>query len=379
MKIEITVSKNELLSKLKAVAKVINPANKVIPAHTNFLFEIFHEVTVTGADESGNITSDIECSFNEPEEKISFLVDSKTMLDCIREIPEQPLEIILEDKGKGATMTIYYEGGKYHLQTYPTDGFSVLKNKSVLSKLVELDCGLFTHGIKTVYPFAGNDNIRPIMMSIYLESVKGNLTFCATNGFTMAVLDKDSSEFSDFDLTLPIKLAKIIIDLAPKEEEEKVSIEIGEKNVSVCFRDIRIVYRLQDGKYPNFRSVIPKNNDKYIRTETNRILSSLKRAFIFADRGESPVTLQAFDSSMKLISRSADVDQFVEDTLTATNNCKEFKTGFAISSLTRCIEAIPTDNVQLTFSDPRQACLITPFDDVNVGLVVLIMPLDINV
>ena len=79
------------------------------------------------------------------------------------------------------------------------------------------------------------------------------------------------------------------------------------------------------------------------------------------------------------MSRSAEVDQFVEDTLQATNNCPDFKTGFAINSLTRCIEAIPTDNVQMTFSEPKKACLITPYDDVNVGLTVLIMPLDINI
>ena len=76
MKLEITVSKSELQNKLKAVSRVINPSNKVNPAHGNFLFEIATEFDVTGADESGNITVTVDCMFAEPQEKWSFLVDS---------------------------------------------------------------------------------------------------------------------------------------------------------------------------------------------------------------------------------------------------------------------------------------------------------------
>ncbi|MGV8136466.1 MAG: DNA polymerase III subunit beta [Mangrovibacterium sp.] len=378
MKIEITVSKSELLSKLKAVAKVINPVSKVLPAYSNFLFEIFHEFQVTGADPSGNITADVKCSFSVTEENFSFLVDSKTMLDCLRELPEQPLAMIIEEQGKGFVLTILYEGGKYHLHTYPTEGFALLKNQSVLSKLVDLDCDLVIDSIKAVYPFAGNEEIRPVMTSVYVENRIGIITFCATNGSTMAVLEKDSPVPRDFDLTIPTKLAKIIIDLAPREEGAKINLEIGDKNVGVTFGDIRIVYRLPEGKYPNFRSVIPKSNDKYLRTGTSGILSSLKRAAIFADRTESPVVLEVKES-LKLISRSSEMDQFVEDTIKADDNCSGFKIAFAISSLLRCIEAIQTDNTQMTFSEPKRACLITPYDDVNLGLTVLIMPLDINV
>jgi len=92
-KLEITVSKNELLTKLKAVSRVINPSNKVITSHSNFLFEIGAELKVTGACEAGNITVKIACEFPASENEITFMADAKTMLEGLRELSEQPLKL----------------------------------------------------------------------------------------------------------------------------------------------------------------------------------------------------------------------------------------------------------------------------------------------
>ena len=381
---EITVSKNELLAKLKAVSRVINPSNKIIPAHGNFLFEIYSEFDVTGADQSGNITATVDCRFSEPEEKLSFLVDSKTLLDGLRELPEQPINLVFEKNGLGYSTTVLHQSGKYKIQTSDSEGFSIVKNESTTSQLIKIGCADFLRGIKTVHEFTSSDDLRPIMMGIYVQSVSGNLSFCASNSAIMAMLDftpkgvdlLDDLFFTDFEFVIPSKLAKIIIDLVLKETD--IELEIGEKNVTVRFADIKIVYRLVEGKYPNYRSVVPKANEKILTASTGEMIAALRRTSVIANRPKSPVQIHASKTNLNLINIDVDVTQFSDENIPSTFNNSDFKIAFCIDALSKCMETITTEEFRMTFSEPMKACLITP-DDVNIGLTVLIMPTTINI
>lgn len=378
MKLEIQLSKSELQNKLKAVSRVINSSNKVLPAHGNFLFEILTSFDVTGADEAGNITATVDCRFSEPEEKWSFLVDSKTTMDGLRELPEQPITLLFEKNGAVYSTSVLHQSGKYKIQTTGSEVFSVVKNASTVSSLVKMKSEHFLHGIKSVYQFVATDDLRPIMTGIYVKSVSGNISFCASNSAIMAMLDlcPEGLEFNDYELVIPSKLAKILIDLITKETD--IELEIGEKNVTVSFGDIKIVYRLIEGKYPNYRSIVPKNNDKLLIANTSDVTAALRRTSVFASSPSSPVKLLASNSKLNMINLDSDNNQFADENVAAEYKGSDLVIGFATNSLMKCLETITTEDVRMSFSDPTRACLITP-DDVNLGLTVLIMPLTINV
>lgn len=376
--IEITVSKNELLSKLKAVSKVINTSNKVTPAHANFLFEIGSEFKVTGADAAGNITATVDCRKNEPEKPFRFLVETKTILEGLKELPEQPLTLQIDVSGK--QLTLYHQSGKYKIQTLPSEGFYIPRIDETVSKLVKLPGKHFISGIKAVHHFAGNDELRPIMMTVYIESIKANLSFCATDASTLAVLDTapDDIEFNDFNVALPIKLARIASEMIAMDED--VELEITSKNVALYFGAYKAIYRLTEGTYPDFRRIIPhpRINRRILKTNTNEFVSALRRASIFANKNSSLIELTISDHQVKISGRDIDHDQLAEETLSGYFDKEgEFKIGFGSTLLLKCIEAIETEEIRMFFSEPNKACLIRP-DDVNIAKTILIMPLEIN-
>lgn len=375
---EITVSKNELLSKLKAVSKVINTSNKVTPAHANFLFEIGPEFNVTGADASGNITATVDCSKNEPETPFGFLVETKTLLDGLKELPEQPLRLEIDNNGK--QFTVYHQSGKYKIQTFTNEGYSLLKIDATVSKLVKLPGSHFIGGIKAVQQFAGSDDLRPIMMTVYIESVKGNLSFCATDASTLAVLDTTPNdiEFNDFNVALPIKFARIVADMIAMDDQ--VELEITNKNVALDFGYYKAVFRLTEGSYPNFRSIIPSAgvNNRILKTNTHEFVSALRRTSIFANKNSSLIELKITEQQVKITGRDIDHDQLAEETLSGNFDAETFTIGFGSALLLKCIEAIETEEIRMFFSQPNKACLIRP-DDVNIMKTILIMPLEINI
>lgn len=375
MKLEITVSKSELLYKLKAASKVINSSNKVNPLWDNFLFEIGPELTVTGADATGNITATVDCIFSEPAEKVVFMADSKTLLDGLKELPEQPLTIYFDSEKNG--MDVFHMSGKYQIRTNPeASAFSTLKMDSTVSTLVKLTAEELINGIKAVHHFAGVDELRPMVTAIYMGCKNYNLTFCATDSSSMALLDVNARfDIPEFELALPQKASKSLIDLV---KDGDVEIEVGSKNVAFYFSDYKIIYRLIEGKYFNFRSIIPTNNGKKFRVDKECICSSLRRVSVFANKNSSLVELVLSEKQLKMTGKDIDYDQLAEEAVPGSfNDTETLSIGFKSGLLQKCLEAIETEELVMSFSDPTRACLIRP-DDVNIMKTILIMPMLIN-
>lgn len=377
MNVKITVSKNELLNKLKAVSKVIKPSN-IIQEHNSFLFEVDNKLDVTGADEMGNITSIVDCVISE-DANMSFLIDAKLLLDGLKELPEQPIILDIEKKDDSySIIRLIHSGGTYNFRGGDPTGFSKVEVYSPEMKTIEMSAEMLISGIKKVYHFAGNDEIRPILTSVYIESRSGKINFVSTNTSTMAVYEC-YPEFpaGDFDLILPVKIAKIIADLIPGEET--VELNITDKNVCVKAYSKEINYRLLEGKYPNFRSIIPKGNDKILNCSTDLIVSALRRTSIFSNSNSRLVILSANNSILEISGNDMDLQNSAIEKINAEYSAEPLEIGFKSDFLLKCLETVDTDDVSLSFSDPTRACLISPVKETGGKLTVLIMPMLVNV
>lgn len=375
MKIKITVSKNELLTKLKAVSKVIKPSN-LIQEHNSFLFEVDSKLKVTGADEMGNITTYVDCVISE-DANLSFLIDAKLLLDGLKELPEQPLILDIDKSGESYLIKLLHQSGTYHFTSASSEGFSKVEVYDPEMTTIEMDAELLISGVKKVYHFAGNDEIRPILTSVHIESKKGKLSFVSTNTSTMAVYEcLPAFTFQDFDLILPVKIAKIIADLLPGEET--IELLITEKNVAVKTDNKAIHYRLLEGKYPNFRAIIPKGNDKILNCGTDLIVSALRRTSIFANSNSRLVILKAENSKLEILGQDMDLQNSANDIISVDYPFKPIEIGFKSDFLLKCLETIDTEEVSLSLSDPSKACLISPVGETGGQLTVLIMPMLVN-
>lgn len=377
MNVKITVSKNELQNKLKAASKVIKPSN-LMPEHNSFLFEVDSKLEVTGADEMGNISSMVDCIISE-DANLSFLIDAKLLLDGLKELPEQPIILNIENDGESYSIKLLHQSGTYNFTGTDSKGFSKVEVNEPEMTTIELDAELLISGIKKVYHFAGNDEIRPILSSVYIESRNGKLNFVSTNTSTMAVYEcYPKSATSDFELILPVKIAKIIAELLLGEET--IELNITEKNVAVKTNDKGIHYRLLEGKYPNYRSIIPKGNDKILNCTSDGIVSAIRRTSIFANKNSQLLILKANNSTLEISGKDLDLQNSANEEISVTYSSSEpIEIGFKSDFLLKCLETVNTEEVSLSFSDPTRACLISPVEETGGQLTVLIMPLLVNI
>ena len=103
------VSSTALSSHLQAISRVINSKN-ALPILDCFLFELQDgTLSATVSDSETTMVTTVEV--NESDMDGRFAVTAKTLLDALKEIPEQPLTF--EINTDSLEITVQYQNGKY--------------------------------------------------------------------------------------------------------------------------------------------------------------------------------------------------------------------------------------------------------------------------
>lgn len=103
----LTISSTALASRLSALSKVFSSKNS-IPILNCYLFEVNNnQLTITASDSENIMTTNLQ--LDEACENGMFAVNNQTILDAVKELPEQPLTLDV-DMATYAIKVIYLNG-----------------------------------------------------------------------------------------------------------------------------------------------------------------------------------------------------------------------------------------------------------------------------
>lgn len=366
----ISISKSELLNRLVSVSKIISPKN-TLPIMDNILLDIQDgTIRISAADHQGRINTSIDGILT--DNNISVCIEPKLLIEALKTLPEQPITITIDDK---LGVTIKYKGGKFELVGLSHKEFP--KEKDVTNATtISLPSKVLLNGIEKTIFCAAIDELRPIMTSVYLDITEGQISFVASDGHKLALLElRDESMTEEISFALPLKIATILKGLI-KPSDELINIFINSNSVRFEYGSESIVATLQEGRYPNYRSVLPQGNDKILSIGAADLKGALKRVSVFANQASSLVKLELSTDLIKLSAQDIDFSTAADETVACEYSNNPIAIGFKGYLLTELISAIPTSNLQMSFSDPSRATLITPVDEESGDrLTYLLMPM----
>ena len=157
------VSSTALSSHLQAISRVINSKN-ALPILDCFLFELEDgTLSVTVSDSETTMVTTVEV--NESDTNGRFAVVAKTLLDALKEIPEQPLTF--EINPDNYEITVQYQNGKYSLMGQNADEFPQSATLGDNAVRVEMEASVLLGGINRSVFATADDELRPVMNGIY--------------------------------------------------------------------------------------------------------------------------------------------------------------------------------------------------------------------
>lgn len=367
---KITVSKRELYNKLKMVDKVVAPS-KTLPILENYLFHVENgEMIITGSDASGMIQARVELVSVDTKETKRFIVD-KTLYAALPKLADQPIELVIDETNH---ITVNYANGKFELQAMDADAFPTLTMPAQADTHL-INRKQLIEGIKTVLPFVANDELRPVMNGVYMESSDdGKLTFVTTDAHVLASREYDCG-LPVFGCIIPAKAAKIILSIVAEYAEEQVKVITSLKSISIETATYSIVYRLIEGRYPKFRSVIPKQFNMNVVIDKAEFLALIERVSVFSNISSRLLKINFNASVIDVFAQDIDYSISANETIFAQFDGST-KIGFHALRLAEVISAVETEQCEIKLIDASCAAIINP---VGVdGVTLLIMPMLIN-
>ena len=369
------VSSTALLSHLQSIGKVIAFKN-TLPILDNFLFQLEENtLTVTASDAETRLVTSLEVM--NAEGSGLFCVSAKMLLDPLKELPEQPLTFDVNDAN--LEVFIHFQNGKYNFIGQKGDTYPQQKPLSEQAVEVVMDAQLLLNGISRSLFATADDELRPVMNGVYFDFHTDDLTFVASDGHKLVRLRNlsvKSEERASF--ILPKKPATLLKNLLAKEEG-LIRLQFDDNNAYVRCTNCEMVCRLIEGRYPNYNSVIPKENPFQVTIDRMFLLNALKRVSVFSNQSSSLIKLHLEDNLLTVSAQDIDFSTSAEERIPCEYNGDELSIGFKATYLIDILGNISSTDVILQLADPSRAGLILPLENQeNEDLLMLLMPMMLN-
>jgi len=374
---KFVVSSSKLLGHLQSISRVISSKN-TLPILDNFLFNLSdNELEITASDLETTLITRLK--IENAEGKGMIAVPARLILETLKEFSDQPLtfDINLDT----LAVTIISENGKFNAVGQNGIDFPVLpaiKKEKKFSYTMGSD--VLLAGInKTIFATA-DDELRPVMGGILVEASPEKVTFVASDAHKLVRYQRtDAKSDAPCSFILPKKPAGLMKNILPKEEGQ-VLIEFDDKNAFFTLTDYRIVCRLVEGNYPNYNSVIPRNNPRKLIVDRAGFYNTLKRVSVFSNQASNLVRLQLTGNQVIVSAQDIDFSISAVERIKCQYEGDEMEIGFKAAFLLEILANLSSPEVIIELADPTRAGLFLPSETENESedLLMLLMPMMIN-
>lgn len=376
-RITFTISKSELLSHLVKVCRAVQDKS-TLPLYTFILFEIIDsKLYLTVTDSELQIESSLKLTNSNGN--MSFCTD-KSIVGILKTLPEHPLEFEIiytpnKDPKKSASIQVNMKHSSGNNRIAGMDAKDYVKMKSVDGKCFDISTSKLIRGLNKTKTFANIDTSRPNVSVVYFDIQEDCLTFASTNGFIVSRFkDKSLSEIDAEGFLLRINAANHLSLLLDSTKEEQTKITVGKTNVLFEFGDIKLLSRLQEGKFVNYNSVFQEGLPMSFSSDSKTFSNAINR-LLLTSGSSSLIQINMDLSGVKLHSNDVVFEKSSDETLDCTNIQGQINIGFKGTHLLDMLNIV-SGNAILFFSDPSKPMQMKPEDqDEQTDYTLLVVPL----
>ncbi|PLB86158.1 DNA polymerase III subunit beta [Dysgonamonadaceae bacterium] len=372
---KFVVSSSNLLNHSQAISRVIN-SKKTLSILDCFLLELKgNALSLTAADNESRLQTTIDVS-NEGSDG-SVAINAKNLLDPLRELPDQPLTFEINDDT--LEVNIFYHNGKYNFIGLKSEEYPEPKQLSDNVMAFRINAQDLFNGINRTIFATADDELRPVMNGIFFDLTPEGLTFVGSDGHKLVrFINKAVKSEGRSSFILSKKPANLLRALLPRETGE-IEIRFDEDQAYVVMQDYTMLCRFTEGRYPNYNSVIPKNNPNSVTIDRLSLLNALKRVSVFTSPAIGLIKMQFSEDSIVVSAQDIDFLTSAEETIPCTYHGNVLNIGFKALFLIDILNNIPSADVRIELSDPSRAGVVFPAEnEENEDMLALLMPMMLN-
>ncbi len=245
------------------------------------------------------ISCTIDSSTVDPGETV---VSSKHFIDLIRKLPGESVTITKNKENK----TLKIESGKaeFQLLLMNEDDYPKFPEFNGEKTIILEDEKIKNLIRKTIFA-CSTDGSRPLFTGILLELKDEKITFVGTNTHRLAVKSTPYEDKDVLNIIIPSKVLGEISRNLTGDLPQDVKISLLKNQIKIVIDNIVIVSRIIDGKFPDYRRVIPPNFSVKAKFNVKELAGAVERVSLFSIDGEYSIVKVSVDGDEIILTSSS--------------------------------------------------------------------------
>jgi DNA polymerase-3 subunit beta len=257
---------------------------------------------------------------------------------------------------------------RFVVRTFAVEDFPVLPDPR--PDQVKLPAAGLAEALRQVVRAASNDDARPLLTGVLVAAEGSGTRLVATDSYRLAFRDLNGTgplpEGTD-QILIPARALTELQRLLPsgakdggKDKEDgaaDVGFSVSDLDATFTASGVRLMTRLLDGKFPDYRQLIPPGYPNQLRVGKESLLDALRRVRLLVRDNTTPVRLSMRAGGVELTVVSQEVGHASED-VDADYEGEELTVAFNPSYLIDGVEAVLGDEVVLETLDATKPATV---------------------
>lgn len=311
----------------------------------------------------------------ESEGEGSVAVPAKKISEIVRELPDEPINVTIEDNFRVKIRGI---SGLYQVSGSDPADFPPILDEGMEEKVVIKGEKLKRMINQTTFAVS-RDDMRPNLCGIFFQILADDIRMIATDGHRLAKLIDNSYEGGDttYEAIVPVRALQLAVKTIGDDEEIRIS---ASKNYLLIEMKGSYFYsRLIEGKYPPYENVIPKNNPNILTANVESLTNSVRRVAIFSNFLTRQVKFSLAAEKMMLSAEDVETGGEAEEEIEVDYQGEEMLIGYNANYVLDALRKIDTEEVKIFIGTSDSASVVEPTEQTeDEDFMMLLMPVRLH-
>ena len=368
---QFIVKRDILLKSLNYVQGIVEKKN-TLPILSNVLLQLKN-------NKLSIVATDLDIIFYDEIDAIKVTKEGSTttsaaiLYDILRKISSNS-ELVFDLKTENK-LSLKSENSDFNLLCLPTDNFPTFTDEFE-GQEISINNKKFLKLLNKTKIAISNDDTRHYLNGIFLHLTEAHgrnfLTGVATDSHRLSSSSLEIENADNFSsLILPRKTVFQLCSLLT-ESNDKLTMQTSENKIKFTLGNMKLISKVIDGKFPDYKKVVPANNEKSLVVSSEGFINSVERVTSVSLDGKEGVKLAINKENIQLSVNSANSGEGNE-IIKANFNSGDLNISFNSKYLIDIASEVEDKNLKMNLKDSVSPVLIEDASDKNSYYVIMPM------
>lgn len=366
---QFTINREQLIKPLQQIAGVVEK-RQTMPILSNVLIKAENnQLQLTATDMELQLKVSAEnVNITQPGQ---VTAPARKLLDICKALPEDSqLDFTLNDN----QLSVKSGRSRFALATLPASDFPFLEQTQSQQRFTIHTQNLLSLISTTAFSMAQND-VRYFLNGLLIELESDVLRTVSTDGHRLS-LSEHSMSFTISEKMQVIVPRKGIQEVQRlfSDSDEEITVELSNHHIIFNSSKVHFVSKLIDGRFPDYKRVIPAASQQIMTADKSLFKSALTRVSILSNEKFRGVRFELTNNKLVVHANNPEQEKAKEE-ISVEYQGNDIEIAFNVSYLLDVLNIVKDKEVRISMIDNNSSILIKNPDEQDNDNLFVVMPM----